>query len=356
MENISQFRYFLYKFIRFIIIVTIILYINRYISEKSHNIKSYQYNRTMLYLFFLYLGIFISDIMTYESDYVTRMVYYIIFCILSIYFLNWAIFKYMYYGFWYSFLISLGSTLLIGLIFMAAFIYGIYGQGEKIRDPVFLQFNYSEFVNSSITNFITYFFPIVGLVYWLTSSNSKLSNYLNQNLMGLFTTILFIFIAGIFAIKIKLLNPNQILNTVFTYYGVLYILFIVQTYFLIDSIHNSCYGLSSVENAKKDEAGAELLRNLLILSIILMLILNDIRKWSFFNYSSYLIITIFILLCLFSYSTKYPSVGLLSFYGFIEWCILSTYNTHDTGNSFHFVMMNQKYNLKNVNKEKEGTT
>ena len=59
---------------------------------------------------------------------------------------------------------------------------------------------------------------------------------------------------------------------------------------------------------------------------------------------------------LFSYSTKYPSVGLLSFYGFIEWCILSTYNTHDTGNSFHFVMMNHKYNLKNANKEKEGTT
>ena len=126
MENISQFRYFLYKFIKFIIIVTIILYINRYIAEKSHNIKSYQYNRTMLYLFFLYLGIFISDIMTYESNYVTRMVYYIIFCVLSIYFLNWAIFKYMYYGFWYSFLISLGSTLLIGLIFMAAFIYGIH--------------------------------------------------------------------------------------------------------------------------------------------------------------------------------------------------------------------------------------
>ena len=54
---------------------------------------------------------------------------------------------------------------------------------------------------------------------------------------------------------------------------------------------------------------------------------------------------------MFSLSAKYPSIGLLALWNFIEWCILTSYNSHDTGNSFSFVMMNHKYNLKSTNKE-----
>ena len=355
MEEISQFRHFLYKFLRLIAIFTIVLYINRYIAEKSHNIKSYNYNRTILYFFLVYLGILISDMMTLESDYVTRMIYFTVFCVLTLYAVNWAVFKYMYYGFWLSLLVSFGFSILVGGIFVIAFIYGIYNQGDKIRDPVFLQFNYSEFINSSLTSFIMYFFPLLGLLFWMTSSNSKIGNYLNQNIMGFMATVMIIYIGISYAIKIKLLNPKQILNTYFTYLCIMYVIGVLQSYMLIDSIHNTCYGTGFVESKGKN-AMAELLNNLLIVSVILMLILNDIRKWSFFNYASYLIITVYIFMCLFSYSTKYPSVGLLSFYGFIEWCILSSYNTHDTGNSFHYVMMNHRYNLKGLNTEKEGTT
>ena len=55
MKEISEFKYFLYKFLKLLIIVTIVFYINIYISVESKNIKSYTYNRTILYGFFAYI-------------------------------------------------------------------------------------------------------------------------------------------------------------------------------------------------------------------------------------------------------------------------------------------------------------
>jgi len=356
MESISQFRYFLKKFLKFIVSVSIILFINRYISEKSHNINTYNYNRAILYFFFLYLAIFISDIMTIESDFVSRLMYYFISCILTIYLSQWFLFKYSYKGFWSTFLKSMGATVLIGIIFIIAFYYGIYGQGEKIRDSVFLQYNYADYLNSDSLYIMTIFFPVLGILFWLTSKNSKLSNYLNQNIMAFMAIIIIIYIGLSFAIKIKALNSKQILNTYFTYLCICYVISVLQTYFVIDSVHNTCYGFSSPKQEKEKNAVSELYINLLLLSIIILLILNDIRKWSFFNYASYLLITIFVFSCLFSLSTKYPSITIFSLWSFIEWAILSAYNSHDTGNSFHYVMMNHKYNLSALNKEKEGTT
>ena len=69
------------------------------------------------------------------------------------------------------------------------------------------------------------------------------------------------------------------------------------------------------------------------------------------NYLSYLLVTVYIIYCLFTLSSSYPSISMLSFWGFIEWCILTSYNNHDTFNSFSFVMMNHKYNLKSKNPE-----
>lgn len=353
MKELSEFRYFLYKYIKLLVVFTIVFYINRYIDEKSKNIKSYSYNRAMLYGFFLYIGLLVFDILTYESEYVNKLVVYLLFCVLSLYFINWVIFKYMYKGFWLSLLISFCFTILFGGLFLIAFYYGIVSNGEEYSDPAFLQFNYSENINSSLTSFMTYFFPIAGIIFWATNSNNKIGTYLNQNLMGLLATIMIIYIISWYAIKIKLLNPKQILNTIISYFIILYVISVVQTYFLIDSVHNTCYGIG-FEQSKKKSAMGELLGNLLLVTIVLTLILNDIRKWSFYNYLGYIIISVFVFTCMFYYSAKYPSIGILSLWNFVEWCILTSYNTHDTGNSFSFVMMNHRYNLKSL--EKEGTT
>lgn len=344
------FKYFLGKFLQLLVTVTIVFYINRYISENSRNAKTYTYNKIILYAFFFHIALIVFDILTYESDYINKLVTYFMLCLLSLYVINWAIFKYMYKGFWLSFLISIAFTILFAGIFIIAFYYGIVSHGEKISDPVLMQFSYAKFVNNSLTQFMTFFLPLCGLIFWLTNFDNKIGNYLNQNLMGCLATISFVYVFYWYAIKIKLINSKQVLNSFITYLVLLYVLSVLQTYFLIDSIHNTCYG-GEVQEAKTNNDMTELLTNLLIVSVIILLILNDIRKWSFFNYSSYLVITVFVFACLFSLSAKYPGITLVSLWNFIEWCILTSSNSHDTGNSFHFVMMNHKYNLKSRNKE-----
>jgi len=345
----NEFKYFLKKFLKIVVMFGIIFYINIGISNNCLNIKSYYYNRSILYFLLLYLCIFISDIFTSDSDYVNKFVYTLLACILLIYFVNYLIYNYMYKGFWLSLLISFGFSILIFGIFAISFWYSIESK-EKNR-PLFLQFNYADFNNNTMTNFILYFFILYGFLFWLTNTNSKIGIYLNQNITGLLAMILIIYIIFSYAIKIKLIDSKQILNTVFTYFCVLYVIGIIQTYFIIDSVHNTCYGLEPTNENKEKGVKAEIFGNLLLVSIVIILILNDIRKWSFMNYLSYLLVTLYIIYCLVTLSSSYPSISMLSFWGFIEWCILTSYNNHDTFNSFSFVMMNHKYNLKSKNPE-----
>lgn len=83
--------------------------------------------------------------------------------------------------------------------------------------------------------------------------------------------------------------------------------------------------------------------------------LDDNRSWSFYNYLSFLLISIFIFISLSSLTVQYPEIGPITLWGSIEWIILITYNTHDTFNSLSHVMMDNKYNLikksENVKKE-----
>ncbi len=345
----NEFKYFLKKFLKIVVMLGIIFYIHIGISNNCLNIKSYYYNRSILYFFLLYLCIFISDIFTSDSDYVNKFVYTFVACILLIYFVNYLIYNYMYKGFWLSLLISFGFSILIFGIFAISFWYSI--ESNDKNKPLFLQFNYADFNNNNMTNFMLYFFILYGFLFWLTNSNSKIGIYLNQNITGLLAMILILYVIFSYAIKIKLIDSKQILNTVFTYFCVLYVISIVQTYFIIDSVHNTCYGLEPTNENKEKGLKAEIFGNLLLVSIVIVLILNDIRKWSFMNYLSYLLVTVYIIYCLFTLSSSYPSISMLSFWGFIEWCILTSYNNHDTFNSFSFVMMNHKYNLKSKNPE-----
>jgi len=351
MTEITEFRYFCNKFLQLIIIIGMVFYLNIYISNESRNINSYYYNKAILYFFLIYVFILVADMMTYESDYLNNLVYILLFCVFTIYVVNYMVHKYMYKGFWLSFLISFAFSFLIFGVFLACIWYSIYSQDAKIYDPVFLQFNYAYENNSFLTKFIMYFFPICCLLFWATNFNNKIGDFLNPNVMGMLAMIMISVIGLTFAISVRLVNSKQILNVIISYFLLLYVVSVLQSYFLLDSIQNTCYGTGPVNEKKKQSGFAELLFNLLLVSIVLLLILNDVRKWSFYSYLFYLLITVFIFTCLFSYSTKYPSISLLSLWGFIEWCILTSYNNHDTFNSFSFVMMNHKYNLKSRNEE-----
>ena len=359
-NEISQF-YFFFKSYGFLLIVTnIIFFINKYISETSLNIKTYNYNQYILYGFYFYIGILVMNIMTCETKYISTFIKIFIASIITVYISNWAVFKFFKkskYEFWkqliLSFLISIGIFILfMGLIYLV--IKSLDKNNNNIvsiSDVIFFQFNYAFVSTQILFYFLIIFFPLCFTAFFFTNYNNKLLSYLNQNFIGFLMIFMLIFIIFWYATRIKLLNPKQYLNTFFTYLAITYVISVAQTYILMGSIENNCSGNSNVSDEKKSSSFAQLLSNLLIFGIIFILILNDIRKWSFMNYLGYILITIFILVCLFSFSNKYPSISLLSVYGFIEWCILNSNNSHDTGNSFHYVMMNNKYNLSSNNVE-----
>ena len=350
-KPLTEFGYFRNKFLILVVVTNIVFYINRYIAEKARNINSYNYNTYMLYAYLIYIATLVFDIMTYESEHTSKMVNIICFTVLTLFGLNWALVKYYNKGFWINLFLSLTFCFLIyGLFLLGAYV-GIISLGKEVSDPLFFMFNYAFETNYTLFKLMYVMFPIIFICFASWNYNTKLSQLINQNIMGFFNSFLYVIIFFIMAVKVRLLNKKQIINTILSYQLVLYVFSIVGTYVGLQSIKDACEGLADTVNSKKEADLVQLISNLILISIIMMLILNDIRKWSFFNYLSYLLITAFVIIVFFGLTTKYPSISLFSLWSVVECFIVNTYNTHDTRNSFSFVMMNHKYNLASTNKE-----
>ena len=101
---------------------------------------------------------------------------------------------------------------------------------------------------------------------------------------------------------------------------------------------NSLSSVCTVGQVKGKESN-EIAIIFILLSIFVILWLDDSRHWMRIGYLLYIIITVFALYVLFVYSVSHPSVGLLSFWLIIEWLILTLYRTEDSKNSIHFSFM-----------------
>ena len=335
----SQYHYFLKNFIYFLILLFIVFYINLYIEKKAKSTNVVSYNRTLLYLFIAFLGLFITDIMVSEQKLLNKFIYLLIFCILSIFISVVVVTQYFYDGFWMGALYLFVAFLLILGLFGFSFWYSIKNNGIKLSEPIFLQFNYAVFENNHLLYFCYMFFPILGLLFYMFNYNNAFGRWTTQNILGLFTFIFMIYLGFHYAFKTKLINNKQILNVSLIMICILYFMFIMTNYFLLSSLTDICNGNKPVPTSKYES------NTLLIVSIIIILMLDDNRSWSFYNYLSFLLISIFIFISLSSLTVQYPQLGPITLWGSIEWIILITYNTHDTFNSFSLVMMDNKYNL-----------
>lgn len=341
----SQFRYFLKNYIYFIILIFIVIYINLYIDKKAKSTNVVNYNRLILYCFIAFLTLFISDILVSEQKLLNKFIYILLFSILSVFISNYVIVNYFYDGFWWGSLYSSISCVCIIALFGFSFWYSIENKGKSLSDPVFLQFNYASYINQSFSKFSMGFFPLLGVLFYMFNFNNAFGRWASQNILGLMTIVYILSIGFNYAIKIRLINKKQILTTSIVMISLWYLFFILSNYFLISSMTDICNGVSPAPSNKDKSNKGQLLSFLLLASIVIILILDDNRSWSFYNYLSYILISIYLFACISSYSSQYPQIGLLTFWGLVEWGILTTYNKHDTFNSFSFVMMDNKYNL-----------
>ena len=341
-EYFTFMKYFLY----FIITFTIIIYIILNMEKESDNIQIFYLNKGIFYFFMFFIFVIINDILDTKLQFLWKFVFIIIASLILVYIaINLLINKYNK-GYWKTMGLSILSTILIFLFISAIVFFVILGKGEKYSDPIFLQFNYAVYQNYSFMLYILFYFALIKFImYWL-DWDTYFTDMIAVSAYGFLLIVFFLQFVLYLALKVKLITSIQQLNTYISIIVLFLFLGILQIYFIMSGIKSVCDDKAKAEETKEEANKIERLFLILFVAILGILWLDDSRKWLQSEYILFLIATLIIIGCMFYYSTIYPSLSVLSLWGFIEWCILVCYNGHDTWNSFNFALINTKYNLR----------
>ena len=342
----SEYFLFMKYFLYFIITFSIIIHIILNIDNETSNMKIFYLNKALFYFFILFICVIINDILDTKLQFLWKFVFIILSALVLVYISNNLLINRYNKGEWKTFGLSLLSTFVIFLLVCAIVYFTILGKGERYSDPIFLQFNYAVYINYSFLLFILFYFIFIKSVTYWTDWDTYFTDMISVAIYG-FLLILFVFIIFIhLAIKIKLITSIQQLNTFIAILVFILFLGILQLYFFISGIKSICDNKLKVKESKEESNKIERLTLILLFCILVVLWLDDSRQWLQSEYFLFILATLVIIACMFHYSMIYPSISILSLWGFIEWCILVCYNGHDTWNSFNFVMQNTKYNLR----------
>lgn len=165
--------------------------------------------------------------------------------------------------------------------------------------------------------------------------NTNLSTILQPAILGILL-IFFIFCMIIYiSLKMKLINKNQILNTFLALTSILSFLGLMVLYTFMSSLSTICID----SNDKSTESKNENISILIIIAIIFILWYDDERNWHQIGSILFILITIFTFYVMFIYSVNHPSIGLLSLWLFIEWCIILFKRKENIKNSWHYSFM-----------------
>ena len=340
----TEYAYFIKYYLYFIVLFCITTYANLYISKETTDIKVFEINKICFYMFFLFILIVVNDILDTPMMFLNKFLFIILFSLLLVYIANYFIIKYSKKDYSKTLLYAIGASILIYIIFIIGIYYLISSKGVKYSDPLYLQFNYGIYVNLSFFIFTALYFLLLRHSEKLLDWNNFIGNLLGPTIFGLLFLFYTFCLIIYFAIKSKFITKIQSLNTFIALTCIVIFLSLIQGYFFMQGLENVCTNKTLAEERSQSNF-IELLNWSLFLSILFILWVDDSRKWNQLEYFLYVIVSIFIMMCLGYYSSLYPSISILSLWGFVEWTILNWFNTHDTWNSFNFMLLNTKYNL-----------
>lgn len=345
----SEYAFFMKYFLYFIVLFSIAIYSNLYISSEVKDIKIMYINKACFYMLFIFLMIIINDILDTPIMFLKKFVFIILFALLLVYIVNYLFIKYSKHGFYKTMFHALLGSVGVYILMIISIYYLISTKGEQYSDPIYLQFNYGVYMNLGFLIFTALYFILLRNSEKLLSWNSYLGNLLGPTIFGgLFLFYIFCLIIY-FAIKCKFITKIQSLNTFIAITSLIIFFSLIQWYFFISGLQNVCDDKSIEEERKKADI-TEAFNVGLFLSLLFILWVDDSRKWNPLEYFLYIVVTIFVFLCIFYYSSVYSGISILSLWTFVEWCILTWWNKHDTWNSFNFMLTDQKYNLRKVYK------
>jgi hypothetical protein len=333
----SDFYFFIKYYFYFLILFSICFYILMYLNN-SKNPTSRSESKVFFYLLLIFLFIIISEILSTPQESLDKFIMIIIFSLILVYIISKIINHYRPSNFGKNFWSIFGISLFIFSV-VSGIIYYIFEFKSKDKNKasnLYSTFNYAIIKNLNFLIFFTIYLFFFKSTYSFFDSNTNLATILQPAILGILL-MFFIFCVIIYiALKSKLINKNQVLNTFLALFSISIFLGLMLLQTFMSSLSTIC----ATKEEDKSSDNTENICLLIIISIIIVLWYDDERNWHQIGSILFVIITIFALYVMFSYSTTHPSCGLLSFWLFIEWCILVSYRKLNSKNSLHFSFMN----------------
>ena len=333
----SDFYFFMKYYFYFLILFSTCFYILMYLNN-SKNPTSRSESKVFFYILLIFLFIIISEILSTPQESLDKFLMIIIFSLILVYIISKIINHYNPSNFGKNFWSIFGISLFIFSV-VSGIIYYVFEFKSKDKNKalnLYSTFNYAIIKNLNFLIFFTIYLFIFKSTYLFFDSNTNLATILQPAILGILL-MFFIFCVIIYiALKSKLINKNQVLNTFLALFSISIFLGLMLLNTFMSSLSTIC--ANKEENKSGDNT--ENICLLIIISIIIVLWYDDERNWHQFGSILFVIITIFALYVMFSYSATHPSCGLLSFWLFIEWCILVSYRKLNSKNSLHFSFMN----------------
>jgi hypothetical protein len=344
----SEFFGFIKRYLFFMILFTLCFYILFHVNSTTKNNMIITENKIFFYLVVIFIMIIINDLMEINQEYLFKFTFLILISLIISYYAMTYIYKlninhnndkntrYSEYGI-KGIIVTL-STIFISIITIIIF----YFQFKKKHD--FASFNLMNSFNKAINKnyiFVIFIFIYVyfySRIYYHLSWNNSLTDIICPTVLGS-VLLFFLFCFFIFmALKMKIINQLQILNSFIAFYSILFFIIISNLYIFTNSLNSVC--TEATHETIEQSNNSERLILLIIFALIIILWLDDSRDWHQIGSIFFIIATIITLLTMFYYSTIYPTISIPAFWLFIEWMIIIFRRKENSKNSFHYSFMN----------------
>ena len=330
----SDFYFFFKNYLFFIVLFSIIFYMLMKINKTTDNDMVKSETKIILYVVLFFILMIFNDILSTPLESLKIFTLIILLSIALTYYINFFTIYYSKDNNNHKFRIIFWCSIVVYILFLLILYFVIFRNNKKAGNKLFNSFNYAMKNNMFFIIFILVFIYIYQKIYNFLNKNTFITDILNPVVLGgLLIFFLFSFIIFIF-LKLKIITKKHILNSYLALFYIVSFLGIIYGYLFMNSLSSVC-----TVGQGKEKKSNEIATILILLSIFVLLWLDDSRHWMRIGYLLYIIITVFAFYVLFIYSVSHPSVGLLSFWLIIEWLILTLYRTEDSKNSIHYVFM-----------------
>ena len=333
----SDFFYFMKYYLYFIVLFSICFYILMYINQNTNDKMIIVESKIFFYICIVFLFIIINDILESPLESLKQFFLIIIFSLIAVYIVNYFVTKYYKKddSFGGKLKIIALTTFSIYAITVCIIYFMFQRKNSKVGVELFNAFSFAINKNFTFLVLLTLYLYWYKSVFTGLNLNSSITDILGPSALG-GMLILFIFFFIIYlCLKFKIINRINVLNSFIVLLAISFFLGLLCINTFMSSLGTICT-TGQQENTTNEQ---EFVCLLIIASIFTICWYDDVRNWHQTGSIIFIIVTLFALYCMFYYSVKYPSTGLLSFWLFIEWLIIIFYRKQNSKNSLHFSFM-----------------